>query len=150
MRRLSVGREGGRELGEGCWAEICLVLLLLYLGFRPTSFITHDVMLSYDNLTTCFRPKNNVPRFLAASLKTSRYFLCIFIVILIIKVEGQWDTCHGPMSDKPSSPKEGGREIDPLLLYAHRSLSIRFYFTTSVVVASLYRCSTGDARLSVE
>ena len=51
---------------------------------------------------------------------------------------------------------ERGREIDPLLLYAHRSppLSIRFYFTTSVVVvvASLYyrRRQTAVSRVKYE
>ena len=39
---------------------------------------------------------------------------------------------------------ERGRKIDPLLLYAHRSLSIRFYFTTSVVVV----IPLTDARLT--
>ena len=57
------------------------------------------------------------------------------------------------MSDKPSSPtpREGGREgeIDPLLLYARRcSLSIRFYFTTSVVVVVVVTPLT-DAKLTV-
>ena len=40
--------------------------------------------------------------------------------------------------------REREREMDPLLLYARRSFSIRFYFTTSVVVV----IPLTDARLT--